>query len=281
MQKKTLAVVGFGELGARLPALLSNDWDVVGLRRRPERVSAPARGVRVDLADPSSLQVLESIKPDALLITLSPDDRTVEGYIRGFAEAMENIVAGLGDWRPERAYFVSSTRVYAESSGGRVAEDSDLAIDDPRARAIIQAETCFAGAIPNSCILRAAGLYSNEPGYLLRRVAGGELSPATPLRVGNRIHREDVVGFIAYSLAMGAAPAVVNLVDKAAVPIQEVEAWLCKQIGADYSPPDHGDTVRGHKTIDGARLLETGYTLQYPNYRTGYLAAIESWKRAR
>lgn len=286
MEHQSIAIVGFGDIGQRLCACLPPRWRAVALRRRFREVPAGVRGVAVDLRDPPSLACLERLAPDALLVTLSPAERSAEGYRAGFAAAMEHILAGLGGHRPRRAFFLSSTRVYAETDGGWVDEDSPLAADDPHAAAIIEAERRLLDALPGAVVLRAGGLYGNGPGPLLRAVAAGRLRPREPVLYGNRLHRDDVAGFLAYCLATASEPAgdlasVINLVDDGCVPQQEVEAWLCEQLRRPYEPPAAiaGQPAPRHKRVANARLHATGYGLRFPDYRSGYGDVLRQWVR--
>lgn len=275
--KERIAIVGFGDLGARLCEMLPCDrWHCIGLRRNIAALPEGVEGARVDLQDPESLQVLAECKPDALVVALSPQDRSAAGYHAGFAQAMDAIVDGLGAHQPRRAFFVSSTRVYAEVAGGWVDEDGLLAETDPHAKAIIAAERRFTDGLTNAVVLRAAGLYGNSPGPMIRRVAEGRLSPATPPRYGNRIHRDDVAGAIAHLLEAPIKHRVINLVDDAPVALQEMEAWLCAEMGQEYAPPTAGERqVPAHKRIRNERLHASAYALQYANYQQGYAAALK------
>jgi len=278
VQHKSIAIVGFGDLGTRVSRRLRGPWRSIGLRRNAAKVPAGVRGVAVDLGEPESLQVLSSLAPDALMVALSPAERSVAGYEAGFSRAMEGIVAGLGSHVPEQAFFISSTRVYAEAEGAWVDEDSPLAMEDPYARAIIDAEQCFLDALPRATVLRAGGLYGHGPGPLLRAVAAGRLNPREPLRYGNRIHREDVAEFITYALEHPLTERVINLVDDACVSVQEIERWLCEELRLPYSVPEAADTPRrGHKRIRNERLHDTGFTLKYPDYRSGYREVLGDW----
>ena len=271
MAPKNITIVGFGDLGERVCRHLPSPWQATGLRRNASAVPAGVRGIAVDFARGQTLNVLEALAPQALLVTLSPSQRTAAGYRAGFTRAIETIVKGLGRHRPEHAYFVSSTRVYAETNGGWVDEDSPLAESEPLARAIIDAERCFLDGLAGSCVLRAGGLYGHGRGPLLSAVAAGRLSPREPLRYGNRIHREDVAAFIAHALAQPPSRRVINLVDGNGVSIQEVEAWLCAQLRRAYDPPEPGEgPVRGHKRVRNTRLRETGFSFTYPDFRSGY-----------
>lgn len=296
--KKTLAIVGFGDLGERLAIRLARaHWHCIGLRRRAGDVPTSVEGIAVDFARPETLRVLGERKPDALMIALSPAERTEAGYRKGFFDAMCATLDGLCGHEPKLAMFVSSTRVYACDDGGWVDEGSALAEDDGHARWIIAAEQAFLSALPGARVLRAAGLYAPRrpqvdaaltnpenssllASPLLARIAAGRLSPAKPLRYANRVHRDDVAGFMAFLLDSSGIECattdaevhrVINLVDDAPVPMQEIESWLCEKLHRQCVRPEAQDAERPrHKRISNARLHASGYTLLYPDYRAGY-----------
>jgi dTDP-4-dehydrorhamnose reductase len=301
MAQKSIAIVGFGDLGEPLSDVLrASQWRCFGLRRNALAVPAGVEGLAIDLQHAPSLRVLADIRPDVVMIALTPTERSAEGYVRGFSNSMRAIVEGLAGHQPQQAFFVSSTRVYAEAAGGWVDESATLARDDPFAGAIIRAEDALLEALPGALVLRAAGLYGNVPGHLLKRVAAGRLTPRQPLRFGNRVHRDDVAGFIAHTMSHMAertialqgpepgvafqdpthvfAQRVINLVDQAPVPLQETEAWLCAQLGQSYIP-DNGDpgAPPSGKRVRSTGLAASDYSLQYPDYRAGYAPALHEW----
>jgi nucleoside-diphosphate-sugar epimerase len=281
MQRETMAIVGFGDLGERLVARLAPArWRCVGLRRNIAALPAAVKGVAVDFCKPASLQILSTLKPEVVVIALTPAQRSAAGYRAGFADAMSTIVNGLGGHRPRQAFFVSSTRVYSESDGGWIDEDSPVASADPFTGAILAAESRLLDALPGAVVLRAAGLYGHGPGPLLKRVAAGRLTPLKPLKYSNRIHRDDVAGFINHCLAAPPSQRIINLVDDAAVAQQEVEAWLCSQLKQAYRPaaadPDPA-ALPAHKRIRNRRLHDSGFALQYPDYRAGYTEVLHRW----
>ncbi|MFK7829957.1 MAG: epimerase [Congregibacter sp.] len=285
--KQSVAVVGFGDLGERLWSMLSHDrWHCIGLRRNIAALPNDVQGLRVDLRDPETLRVLGRCRPDALVVALSPEERSEAGYREGFEQAMDAIVGGLGGHQPRHAFFVSSTRVYAEAAGGWVDENAPLAEADPFAAAIIAAERRFLDAVHNAVVLRAAGLYGSSPGPMIRRIMEGRLSPAAPPRYGNRIHRDDVAGFIAHMLDRPVLnrpdkSRLINLVDDAPLALQEMEAWLCAQLGREYRPAAAKDGVGPvHKRLRNARMHATAYALRYPDYQSGYAAALEQLREA-
>lgn len=278
--KYTAALVACGDLGARLAARLpAPEWRTVGLRRNPASLPATIEPIPADLTQPQTLAVLGELKPDLLLLTPTPLSRTAEGYRAGYAQATRHVVDALNGHSPRWAMLVSSTRVYGDSDGALVEEDGRLETGDPCALAIQEAERVFLEGIAGSLVLRSAGLYGGDgPGYLLRRVASGELTPALPLRFGNRIHRDDLVGCMDWLLTRGIGERVLNLVDDAPVAQQEVERWLCEQLGISYRPPPGSAQAVSRKRISNRRLREAGYVLRYPDYRAGYAEVLKRWK---
>lgn len=273
---QTLAIVGFGDLGERIAGMLPKEqWQCVGFRRRAHLVPVGVKGVAIDFARPETLQILQDTAPDALLIALSPSRRDESGYREGFAEAMQGIVRGLGTHQPRVAYFVSSTRVYAENQGAWVDESSRLAEEDAFARHIIDAEKTFLSSLENAVVLRAGGLYGHAEGPLLKRVRDGQLTPMAPLRYANRIHRDDVARFVVTNLQEKPGASVINLIDDAPVPIQETEAWFCEKLSLAYAPAaGESEAPPQGKRIANARLKSTGFELAYADYRAGYEAYL-------
>jgi len=285
MKRNSILFVGCGDLGARSGTrLLSNDWEVAGLRREPARLPAGFTGFAGDYTRPGSLDFIAALRPDFVVVTASPSDRSVEGYRGGFTLGAQNLLAGLGGHKPKAVLWVSSTRVYAERDGGWVDEASALAVDDPRALAMVAAEQLLLDSPHAACVIRFAGIYGDPEGRLLERIRRGELGPRQPLRYGNRIHRDDCAGFLCHLLERARTGAelapVYNGVDDLPAAQYEVETWLAQALGvAAGSPQNQGATVRetmieGHKRCSNRLLHSSGYQLRYPDYRSGYGAVL-------
>jgi nucleoside-diphosphate-sugar epimerase len=280
MKRKSLLIVGCGDLGSRVGGTLAAEgWTVHGARRNSEALPSGFIAHRADYAAAGGLESLRELRPHTVLATFLPVDRTVDGYVAGFVTGARNLVAALGDHRPARLLFVSSTRVFAESGGGWVDETSPLSEDDERAAAIIEAESIVRSAGYPVSIVRFAGIYGHPGGRLLARVGRGELSPTVP-RWSNRIHREDCAGFLCHLLRAVVAgeelaPVYIG-VDNCPVLQHEVELWLARQLGAkvgeEASAPVAGSAV-GKRCRNGL-LRASGYDLRFPDYRSGYRAVL-------
>ncbi|MBA6413614.1 epimerase [Parahaliea sp. F7430] len=271
-----VAVLGCGDLGLRLQASLAQDWHFTALRRNTAALPAGIAGYSVDYTEPGALSVLEDLAPDYLITTLKPLGRDAAGYRRGFLQATEHVLQGLGGHRPKAILMVSSTRVYAEQEGAWVDEDSAVDTVEPAAAAIVAAENLLLESAQRALILRCGGIYGAANSRLLSRIAAGELCAAEPLRYSNRIHREDVVGFLQHlieQVEQGESPRqCFNCVDDAVVPQYEVEQWLAEHLGV--KPKSERAASKGHKRCSNAALKASAYVLRHPNYRSGYRALL-------
>ncbi|QFU76299.1 epimerase [Halioglobus maricola] len=274
----SLLIVGFGDLGSRLARLLYSDtWDISACRRHPDP-GAQISQFAADYTVPGSLQFAESLQPDFVVATFTPGTRDISGYQRGFTDAAYNLLQGLGEHRPKRLIMVSSTRVYAEKEGGWVDESSELSTMDERAVAIAEAERCLLASQHEATVVRFGGIYGGEGSRLMARIARGEIAPAEPVRYTNRIHRDDCVGFLAHLMQMAGEGdevlPVYNGVDNDPAAAHEVESWLAARMGC---VPDVAakSGATGHKRCINKLLNATGYKLQFPDYKAGYLPILK------
>lgn len=289
MNSSTVLIVGCGDLGSRTGArLLQREWQVTGVRRDPARLPAGFKGYAADYTQPGSLDLAEELRPDFVLATFNPPDRSTSGYQRGFQRAMGHLLSGLGEHRPRHILMASSTRVFAESGGGWVDEGSPLSSDDPWALAIIAAEEQLLSSGLPASVVRFAGIYGIPGGRLLSRIRRGELCPPEPVSYTNRIHRDDCAGFLSHLLQRAEAgdslePVYIG-VDNRPAPRYEVESWLAREMGLSVEPANPsasgGEPTRhnsaGHKRCRNEALCRSGYRLIHPDYRSGYRALLDT-----
>ena len=288
MKCRTLLLVGCGDIGGRVgEAALADGWQVHAVRRNIERLPAAVTPHAADYTAAGALDFAADLQPDYVVATFNPFDRSEAGYRRGFATAMENLLAGLGEHRPRHILMAGSTRVFAERSGGWVDEASPLTTDDPWALAIIAAEELLLGSDHNASVVRFAGIYGIPGGRLVARISRGEICPPQPLSYTNRIHREDCSGFLHHLL--GRAEAGLPLervyigVDKLPAPRFEVESWLAQKLGVKVTADGNGRPIEatrhnrpGHRRCRNRALEASGYQLRYPDYRSGYSALLDT-----
>jgi len=285
MKSSSVLFVGCGDIGTRAGlALLDLDWQVFAVRRDAGKLPNEFTGYSADYTEPGALDFVESLRPDYVVTTFNPFDRSEAGYRRGFDGAMENLLRGLGKHRPRHILMASSTRVYAESEGAWVDENSPLSEADPWARAIIDAEQRLLGSGHAASVVRFAGIYGIPGGRLVARISRGEVCPPEPVRYTNRIHREDCSGFLVHllnkSLAGDVLEDVYTGVDDQPAARWEVESWLAEKLGVRLPGGGAGpaDPIRhntaGHRRCRNRRLRDSGYRLRYANYVAGYGALL-------
>ena len=289
MKSRTVLLVGCGDLGIRAgQQLMELGAAVTGVRRQVEKLPAGFSAHAADYTESGSLEFARDLRPDYVIATFNPFDRSDQGYRRGFVQAMQNLLAGLGSHKPAHVIMSSSTRVFAESDGGWVDENSALTDTDPWALSIIEAEQSLLGSGHAASVVRFGGIYGIPGGRLISRISRGEISPPEPVRFTNRMHREDCSRFLVHLLqkaersresANGEALAPVYIgVDDYPAPRYEVESWLAKKLGATPAPHADNEPVRhnsGHKRCRNAALHASGYQLLYPDYRAGYSALLD------
>jgi nucleoside-diphosphate-sugar epimerase len=283
MKSTSVLIVGCGDLGIRTGTLLLRQgWQVAGVRRDTARLPTDFSPHAANYTQPGSLDFIEALRPDFVLATFNPADRSTAGYRAGFRTAMSNLLSGLGSHRPRHLLMASSTRVFAETAGGWVDETSALSTDDPWAQEIIAAEQLALQSGHSATVVRFAGIYGIPGGRLLSRIRRGEMCPPLPVSYTNRIHRDDCAGFLAYLLQQTHAgvalePVYIGVDDQPA-PRYEVESWLAERMGlsergstepaAGSEPTRHNSA--GHRRCRNCALRDSGYQLIYPDYKSGY-----------
>lgn len=278
MKTPHVLIIGCGDLGTRLGwRLLSLEWQVTGFCRRPERLPKPFKGVRGDYTDRRDVAALLDLRPDYIVFTPLPTSREPAGYACGYADATALLAESGLLGQSKGGVFVSSTRVYAETEGGWVDEDSRLTDSDPSAASIIEAERVFQENCQAATVLRASGIYGDWPGMFVQRLMQGLASPA-PDRISNRIHREDLASVMAFCLTRlesGLPNSPVYIAsDRAPTPVGEIEAWLAQRLDLPLVTGS-ATSRRSNRKCSSDRLCSAGFSFAYPDYRAGFSELID------
>ncbi len=273
--EKTLLCLGFGDLAARISAKLSPaGWQISGLKRGPG-VMPLVRLVRGDVRDRELLHRLLMDQPVQVLVTLTPDQRDELGYRCTYVEPMQVLTAVCAELsvRPH-ILFVSSTAVYGQADGSWVDEDSPTLEPPYNGRILLEAENVLRESGLPWTILRFAGIYGRAPERRVEAVRQGRWT-STPDRWTNRIHIEDCVGILVRVLDRYAdqnlTGGLLNGSDSQPCLAGDLDRWIALQLG--LQPPDFAASQGRYsgRRCDNSRLATLGYSLRYPDYRSGYL----------
>lgn len=256
-------LVGFGKLGRNLaPRLLADGGGVSALRRGDGKLPDGVDGIRGDLTAP-----LENRLPavDAMVVTLPP-----RGGVSGYRTALTHLAHALPAV-PMRTVFVSSTGVFDGSASAHPITEQDApAPTSERARGLYDGERA-AVELFGAVIVRPAGIYGRDRGFLLRQVR--ENAVVNHRRRTNRIHEDDLVRALNVLLRMPEPPALVHAVDAAPGPLGEVVEHIARMLGVDAPPHDLSARPTG-QVHDGAMLHSLLGRLEYPSYVEGYSEMI-------
>ncbi len=306
----TVLVIGAGNIGQRLIALLAGHCPVVTVTRRHDQVPVLQRlGARVLLADldkPDSLAGLAGIA-DALVHLAPPpgqgevDTRTVN-LLRALTsepllEGISMLAQGLA--RPEptaaehrlrRLVYVSTTGVYGDCAGAHVDETTPVAPQSDRARRRVDAERRLldwgeAQQVPVT-ILRAPGIYAADRLPIERLRAGTPVLRTEDDVYTNHIHADDLARICAAALR-GSASGVFNACDDSDIRMGDYFDRVADAFGLARPPRVARAQARASipapllsfmgesRRIANDRLKrELGIVLLYPTIDEGIAAAV-------
>lgn len=263
-----VAVAGFGDLGQRLAhSLVAKGDALLGLRRSPVRAGP---GIETRACDVAALapQSLSDWGAEALVIALTPDSRSPEGYRRAYLDPLPTLAAAFGP-SLQRTLLVSSTAVYGEAAEEWVDECTPPAPPRWNGELLWQAEARAAECLPGLVVARASGLYGPGREQLLRRALEGEPGDG---RWTNRIHVDDAAAALGHLLALPAPERCYILVDDCPAPehvvLDGLRALHGRPVTALPAPPARG------RRLSNARLRKSGWRPRYPTWREGYAALL-------
>jgi len=274
MQKKTLLVVGLGDLGGRIASLaVEQGLDVHGMRRG---TLAPA-GVQLLQLDAASPWPDLPSSPDDVVLCLSPSDSSVAAYQQAYLEVAKQAVNALKKIAPQaHVWLISSTGVYGQSGGEWVDEVSERHPTRETARVLLEAENYWLAQSQPITLLRPSGLYGPGRYFLLNQARQGFLPPAEPPIYTNRIHIDDAARAVMHLINCRHRGDLIatsyNLTDTCPASLHEVLSWLQEVLGVEARVC--APVQRESKRIRHQRLKETGFVWRYLDYRAGYSAML-------
>ncbi len=217
-RRPTLLIVGCGDIGMRVLALLQPRWRVLALTSSPARVpalrAAGALPLVADLDQPASLWRLGGLS-DAVLHLAPPP---LQGQADPRTRALLRVLARGG--RVIRLVYASTTGVYGDCAGASFDETRAVKPSSDRARRRVDAEAQLrwfgraSGA--RVSILRVPGIYALDRagGHPRERLLRGTpvLAAADDVYT-NHIHADDLARACVAALHRGLPQRVVHACD--------------------------------------------------------------------
>lgn len=278
-----ILIAGCGDVGYETAKLLLADGHEVSAIKRHPLDDESIHWIAADLTNIESLQSLKD-EYEAVIYLPTPSEYNEEGYRRIFVEGLKNVLAQLPKTR-EKALccFVSSTAVYGQSQGEWVDETSLTEPERYNGQVLLAAENTLKERVSHPCVLRLGGIYGPGRERLIRLVKEGKPVQKTPPAYTNRIQQQDAARLLAFLVGCylkGKSLQSCYLgVDSAPVSAWEVQSWLADALGLPLIESDHDENKQAqNKRCSNQRILDLGFTFQYPSYKEGYAEMLEIMK---
>lgn len=276
-----ILIVGCGYVGCGLARLLHADgaFEVWGLRRSVEKLPGDVLNpIAADLFDPHQLGKWP--KPiDYVVYSAAVTDYNEDNYHNTYVKGLSNIIARLqrDDYQPKRILFTSSTGVYHQKDGEVVDETSPTLPDSFSGKIMLEAENILLNSpFPATCV-RLGGIYGPDRLWLINQVKAGKGYPSEPVIYTNRIHRDDCAGILAHLIKLDLNKQPVESVyigvDHCPSPMHDVMHWLAGQLHID-NLDDSQPIRRSSKRCINKKIVDTGYSFKYSDYKAGYATLI-------
>ncbi|RBW51099.1 NAD-dependent epimerase/dehydratase family protein [Marinobacter sp. F3R11] len=275
-----ILIAGCGKLGGAIANRLKGSAQVYGLRRNPSRVPEGVVAIGADLTRPESLNGKLPENLDSVIYCLTPSGYDEQGYRDAYVNGLLNLLGALGKQKLKRLFFISSTSVYAQDDDSLIDESSPTSPARVTGQQILAGEQTALGSGHPSTVVRFSGIYGPSRRRFLEEVIEGRMNPVKPAPFSNRIHEEDAAAVVAYlsALALSGKPLDDCYVASDCEPVRldEVVEWVRQQIPcADPVAEARKGGRAGSKRCNNQKLLQTGFTFRYPDFRAGYREMIE------
>ena len=266
-------IAGCGDVGGELARrLLADGHEVYGLRRRPHLLPRGVRPVEGDLREPRSLGAVPG-GLDVLCYTAAADGRSPAAYRGAYVDGPRNLLRAVARTSSlRRVLYTSSTRVYPQSGGEWVDEDSPTGSGDIYARLLLEGEAAAREATVPAVVVRLAGIYGPGRTRFIDLVRAGR--PCAAARYTNRIHRDDCASVLRHLMRLDRPLPLYLGADHEPATQCEVADWIAKRAGLPPPVRASGGPGGAGKRCRNARLLASGYTFLHRSFREGYGAML-------
>lgn len=231
IRRRTLLIVGCGDVGMRVLRELRGRWRVLALTSSPNRHEALRAAGALPLAGnldrPATLARLAGLADAVLVLAPPPSSGDTDARSRNLVHALAR------QTRVQRVVYASTSGVYGDCQGQLIDETRRIDPRTPRARRRADAEAQWRayGRRCGVCVtlLRVPGIYA------LDRVGG---DPRERLRRGsptlqrehdvftNHIHADDLARACIAALERGASQRVVHTCDDTEMTMGDYFDWV-------------------------------------------------------
>ncbi|MEQ1297652.1 NAD(P)H-binding protein [Acinetobacter soli] len=247
---------------------------------RGHQISAVSRHPKsADFADHMTQDIhtldLSGCRPiDWVYVLLSPENSDPANYRRTYLESVQPIADALKHHPVQRVVVVSSTRVYGAQQSGEWVDDHTIPEPaDEQAKYLLAMEQAWHQAYPQrSIVVRPSGIYGNSVARMCKLAQSTQTYPA--VHYSNRIHIDDLAGFLAYLTTLDSFKPVYLVSDGQPYPLHEIIQWFQLQLHLPQLRLER--TCLTGKRIMARDFIASGYELQSPDCFSVYRAQLDS-----
>ncbi|MBF7686426.1 NAD(P)H-binding protein [Acinetobacter sp. B10A] len=264
--------IGYGKTSQRVAKhLFAQGHQITSLSRTKRSISS-------HLCQDVAQINLDGLSPiDCVYILLSPKERSVNGYQKTYLDSVTPIVDALKQHPVQRCIVVSSTRVYNGHTGGVVNDDTEVAIHDLQGQILYDMEQAYVRAFAERCVIvRPSGIYGTSIARMLKLAQNTTFYEQ--LHWTNRIHIDDLAGFLAYLSNLTQIKSHYIVSDSRPYPLHDILLWFQKQCGLPLLQCD--TRLETGKKIYATHLQDLGFELKYPHCFEVYLDQLAQIKKA-
>jgi len=273
-------IIGCGDLGTAIALQLhQSQHEVIGVRISQQSLPHGMQTIQADVTNASSLNLLNNINPSIIIYCVAASAQTDENYHAHYVQGLKNILASQTNNNDlQHVFFVSSTRVYGQSTQALLNESVNAEPADFGGERLLEAENVLSNLPCHTTTLRLSGIYGQGRLYLVNTAKDTSRWPASN-SWSNRIHRDDAAGFIAFlvqkALSQQPLESCYIVTDDMPTLQYTVLIWLANQLGI-VTNHIQIPVESGGKRLSNKRLRATGFQLQYPNYQIGYEKVLKT-----
>ena len=219
--KKTLLIIGCGDIALRTAPLLGKNYRVLGLTRHAENFkklrSCQIIPILGDLDQPTSLQRLSGIADIILHLAPPPNMGLKDTRTRHLLAALSRKHSSAKGRIPHRLLYISTSGVYGDWGGQWVREHNPVSPYNDRAWRRLDAEhqirkwSRYTGC--SVTILRVPGIYAADRLPIARIKQGTPALMAQEDSYTNHIHAVDLARIIVAALHSGKTGRIYNACD--------------------------------------------------------------------
>lgn len=275
---KSVVFIGCGDIATRAAVQLQQQSvEVLGVRRNIAKLPGSLPSISADVLDSSSLEFLASTRADVIVYSLAAAGFNEASYTSAYITGLQNTIKAASLKPNQRLVFVSSTSVYHQNDGSQVDESSHTQPKKFNGKIMLEAEQ-LALNTGIATVVRFSGIYGPGRTRLIDRVRNGQCTPEDTDIYTNRIHSADCSGLLAHLAMKASLPDLLIGSDSSPATSNEVESYIADLLVIEKRYAQTGvkqaKRIAGSKRCSNASMLDTGYQLQHPTYRSGYQQLI-------